>query len=121
MGCLAVCSLLYVLVAAGTVGTTTYQQLVGNTEPLAWVLRNLGHPRLGNLVGLAAVVALPSVLLMLLFGQSRIFFSMSRDGLLPKVFSRVHPRFHTPHLVTAITGTVVALAAALFSVQEIAE
>ena len=121
MGSLVVCSLLYVLVAAGTVGTTPYRQLVGNTEPLAWVLRNLGHPVLGNLIGLAAVVALPSVLLMLLFGQSRIFFSMSRDGLLPKAFGRVHPRFRTPYLVTAITGTVVALVAALFSVQEIAE
>jgi basic amino acid/polyamine antiporter, APA family len=121
MGSLAVCTLLYALVAAGTVGTTPYSQLAGNTEPLAWVLRNLGHPMLGNLIGLAAVVALPSVLLMLLFGQTRIFFAMSRDGLLPTYFSRVHRRFHTPHIVTAITGAAVALVAGLFSVQEIAE
>jgi APA family basic amino acid/polyamine antiporter len=58
---------------------------------------------------------------MLLFGQSRIFFSMSRDGLLPQALSRVHPRFRTPYLTTAITGGVVALLAAFFSVQEIAE
>jgi basic amino acid/polyamine antiporter, APA family len=121
IGSLAVCSLLYALVAAGAVGTTSYHQLAGNSEPLAWVLRNLGHPTLGNLIGLAAVVALPSVLLMLLFGQSRIFFSMSRDGLLPKAVSHVHPRFRTPYVVTGITGVVVALVAALFSVQEIAE
>jgi APA family basic amino acid/polyamine antiporter len=121
MGSLAVCSLLYALVAAGTVGTTPYTQLAGNTEPLAWVLRNLGYSVLGNLVGLAAVVALPSVLIMLLFGQSRIFYAMSRDGLLPIAFSQVHRRFRTPYLVTAITGAAVALVAALFSVQEIAE
>jgi APA family basic amino acid/polyamine antiporter len=121
LGSLAACSLVYVLVAAGTIGTTPYQRLIGNTEPLAWILRNLGHPTLGNLIGLSAVVALPSVLLMLLFGQSRIFFSMSRDGLLPQALSRVHPRFRTPYLTTAITGGVVALLAAFFSVQEIAE
>jgi len=121
LGSLAACSLIYVLVAAGAIGTTPYQRLIGNTEPLAWILRNLGHPTLGNLVGLAAVVALPSVLLMLLFGQSRIFFSMARDGLLPRALSRVHPRLHTPHVMTIITGAAVALLAAFFSVQEIAE
>ena len=121
LGSLAACSLIYVLVAAGAIGTTPYQRLIGNTEPLAWILRNLGHPTLGNLVGLSAVVALPSVLVMLLFGQSRIFFSISRDGLLPQALSRVHPRFRTPYVMTAITGAVVALLAALFSVQEIAE
>jgi len=121
LGSLATCSLIYVLVAAGAIGTTPYQRLIGNPEPLAWILRNLGHPTLGNLVGLSAVVALPSVLLMLLFGQSRIFFSMSRDGLLPQALSRVHARFRTPYVITAITGAVVALLAAFFSVQEIAE
>jgi basic amino acid/polyamine antiporter, APA family len=121
LGSLAACSLIYVLVAAGTIGTTPYQRLIGNTEPLASILRDLGHPALGSLVGLSAVLALPSVLLMLLFGQSRIFFSMSRDGLLPRALSRVHPRFRTPYVMTAITGAVVALLAAVFSVQEIAE
>jgi basic amino acid/polyamine antiporter, APA family len=121
LGSLTACSLVYVLVAAGTIGTTPYQRLIGNTEPLAWILRNLGHPTLGNLVGLSAVVALPSVLLMLLFGQSRIFFAMSRDGLLPQALSRVHPRLRTPYLTTAITGAVVGFLAAFFSVQEIAE
>ena len=121
LGSLAACTLIYILVAAGAIGTTPYWRLIGNTEPLAAILRNLGHPILGNLIGLSAVVALPSVLLMLLFGQSRIFFSMARDGLLPQDFSRVHPRFRTPYLMTAITGGAVALLAAFFSVQEIAE
>jgi APA family basic amino acid/polyamine antiporter len=118
---LGVCTLLYVLVAAGAVGSTPYQQLVGNTEPLAYILRHLGFPTVGNLVALAAVVALPTVVLMMLFGQTRIFFVMSRDGLLPEVFSRVHRRFQTPHIITAVTGFVVAIVAGLFSVAEIAE
>jgi len=111
LGSLGVCTLLYVLVAAGAIGSTPFQQLVGNTEPLAYILRHLGFPTVGNLVALAAVVALPTVVLMMLFGQSRIFFVMSRDGLLPEVFSRVHKRFQTPHLVIA----------GLFSVSAIAE
>jgi APA family basic amino acid/polyamine antiporter len=61
------------------------------------------------------------VVLMMLFGQSRIFFVMSRDGLLPEVFSRVHKRFQTPHVITIVTGCVVAVIAGLFSVSEIAE
>jgi APA family basic amino acid/polyamine antiporter len=58
---------------------------------------------------------------MMLFGQSRIFFVMSRDGLLPEVFSRVHARFQTPHVITIVTGCLVAVIAGLFSVSEIAE
>jgi APA family basic amino acid/polyamine antiporter len=121
LGSLGVCTLLYVLVAAGAVGSTPYQELVGNTEPLAYILRHLGHVTIGNLVALAAVLALPTVVLMMLFGQSRIFFVMSRDGLLPEVFSRVHKRFQTPHVITAVTGVIVACIAGLFSVSEIAE
>jgi APA family basic amino acid/polyamine antiporter len=121
LGSLGVCTLLYVLVAAGAIGSTPYQQLVGNTEPLAYILRHLGFATVGNLVALAAVLALPTVVLMMLFGQSRIFFVMSRDGLLPEVFSRVHKRFQTPHLVTAVTGVMVAVIAGLFSVSAIAE
>jgi len=121
LGSLGVCTLLYVLVAAGAIGSTPYQQLVGNTEPLAYILRHLGFATVGNLVALAAVVALPTVVLMMLFGQSRIFFVMSRDGLLPEVFSRVHKRFQTPHVITAVTGVIVAVIAGLFSVSEIAE
>ena len=118
---LGICTVLYVLVAASMVGTTPYQRLAGNAEPLAAVLRNLGYPTLANLVAIAAVVALPSVLLVLLYGQSRIFFAMSRDGLLPAAFSRVHRKLGTPHIVTMATGSVVAVLAGLFSVGEIAE
>ncbi|HYM34258.1 MAG TPA: amino acid permease, partial [Steroidobacteraceae bacterium] len=76
---------------------------------------------IGNLVALAAIFALPTVVMMMMYGQSRIFFVMARDGLLPEIFSRVHPRFHTPHIITIVTGVIVALIAGFFSVDEIAE
>jgi len=64
---------------------------------------------------------LPSVILMMMFGQTRIFFVMSRDGLLPAVFSKVHPKFHTPHVITILTGIFVALFAAFFPVGKLAD
>lgn len=121
IGSLAICTLLYVLVAACTVGTSSYVELAGNLEPLAFILRKLGFEAIGNLIGVAAIIALPTVVLMMLFGQSRIFFVMARDGLLPEVFSRTHPRLGTPHIVTAVTACVVAAVSGLYSVDEIAE
>jgi APA family basic amino acid/polyamine antiporter len=121
MGTLFVCTTIYVLVAAGAVGTTPYTQLAGNTEPLASILRSLGFPTVGNLVALAAIVALPTVVLMMIYAQTRILFTMSRDGLLPDRLSNLHPRFRTPHVITVITGLFVAVVAGLFSVDEIAE
>jgi len=121
IGTLVVCTTVYVLVAAAAVGTTPYTQLAGNTEPLASILRTLGFPTVGNLVALAAIVALPTVVLMMIYAQTRILFTMSRDGLLPDRLSNLHPRFHTPHVITVITGLFVAVVAGLFSVDEIAE
>jgi APA family basic amino acid/polyamine antiporter len=121
IGSLIVCTIVYVLVAAGAVGTTPYQELAGNTEPLASILRTLGFPAVGNLVALAAIVALPTVVLMMVFAQTRILFVMSRDGLLPEGLSKVHPRFRTPHIITMVTGLFVATVSGLFSVDEIAE
>ena len=73
------------------------------------------------MLGIAAFVALPSVILVLLFGQTRIFFVMSRDGLLPNALSKVHPKWKTPHVVTAITGVAVAFAAAFLPVGALAD
>jgi APA family basic amino acid/polyamine antiporter len=73
------------------------------------------------MLGYAAFIALPSVILILLFGQTRIFFVMARDGLLPEALSRVHPKWKTPHVVTIITGLVVAVAAAFFPVGALAD
>jgi APA family basic amino acid/polyamine antiporter len=81
----------------------------------------MGYSAVGNALGIAAFLALPSVILILLFGQTRIFFVMSRDGLLPEKLSRVHPKWKTPYIVTAITGVVVAIAAAFLPVGQLAD
>src|SRR5262249_11083605 len=75
----------------------------------------------GNLIGLAAAVALPSVVLLMMYGQTRIFFVMARDGLLPERLSTVHTRFRTPHVVTIVTGIFVAIAAAFLPVGTLAD
>jgi len=146
IGSLTVCTIFYLLVgygAAGSVGAqpilgangmpldpgtpemmaacANSQALVCSREPLAHVLRLLGYIRIGDLIGIAAILALPSVILMMMFGQTRIFFTMSRDGLLPEVLSRVHPRFFTPHVITIITGIIVSLSGALFPVGKLAD
>jgi APA family basic amino acid/polyamine antiporter len=104
------------IVAGGAV-----QPLACSHEALAHVLRVIGDVDVGNLLGLAAFVALPSVVLMMIFGQTRIFFVMARDGLLPPVLASVHPRFKTPHVVTALTGVVVILMAAFLPVGTLAD
>lgn len=95
--------------------------LVCSGEALAHVLRQIGYSGIGNALGYAAFLALPSVILVLLFAQTRIFFVMSRDGLLPEVLSKVHPKWQTPHVVTLGTGMVVAVAAAFLPVGKLAD
>jgi APA family basic amino acid/polyamine antiporter len=95
--------------------------LVCSNEALAHVLRQIGWSSVGNMLGYAAGFALPSVILILMFGQTRIFFVMARDGLLPERLSAVHPKWKTPHIMTAITGGVVALGAAFFPVGRLAD
>jgi len=97
------------------------EPLVCSKEALAHVLRSIGYQRIGDLMGIAAFVALPSVVLMMMFGQTRIFFVMARDGLLPKRLADVHPKFRTPHVVTAFTGIVVTLASAFLPVGKLAD
>ena len=149
IGSLSICTLFYILVAAGVIGTVGAQPLLAedgtgiapgsaamtaacgggvadqavvcSKEALAWTLREIGWPQIGNLIGLAAGIALPSVILMMMFGQTRIFFVMSRDGLLPGVFSKIHPRYKTPHVITIVTGVFVAVFAAFFPVGALAD
>ncbi|MBC7982796.1 MAG: amino acid permease [Candidatus Obscuribacterales bacterium] len=124
IGSLGVCTVFYLLVAYSAVGAMGAQPggaLSQSKEPLAFVLRELNYPTMGNWVAAAAIIALPSVVLMMLYGQTRILFTMSRDGLLPQAFSRVHPRFHTPHVVTIFTGVFVAIFAAVFPVAALAD
>ena len=72
-------------------------------------------------MGLAAFIALPSVVLMMMFGQTRVFFTMARDGLLPAAFAKVHPKFRTPHVVTAVTGLFALVFAGLLPVGSLAD
>src|SRR4249919_985360 len=111
IGSLAICTVFYLLVAyvaVGSMGAQPGGPLSQAKDPLAFILRELHHPLLAKIVGGAAIVALPSVVLMMIYGQTRILFTMARDGLMPKAFAKVHPRYHTPHVVTIITGIAVA-------------
>jgi APA family basic amino acid/polyamine antiporter len=121
VGSMAVCTLIYMLVALAAVGALDYRLLADSPEPLALVLRTLEHPFAAWAVALAALVALPSVILVMMYGQSRIFFVMARDGLLPRAFAKVSPRSGTPTLMTAVTGVAVAAVAGFFPLNEIAE
>ncbi len=149
IGSLLFCTVFYILVAAGAIGTIGGQPIMGpggvpfpagseelarqcalpqyadalvcSKEALAHVLRTIGWSSVGNLLGYAAGFALPSVILILMFGQTRIFFVMSRDGLLPERLSAVHPKWKTPYIMTAITGAVVAVGAAFFPVGRLAD
>ena len=124
IGSLAICTIFYLLVAyaaTGAVGAQPGGALSQSKEPLAFVLREIGFPMVGNFVAWAAIFALPSVILVLMFGQTRILFTMSRDGLMPEMFAKVHPRFHTPHVVTVVTGVFVSLFAAVFPVGALAD
>lgn len=124
IGALGVSTILYMLVAAaatGSVGADPTGLLAQSNEALAYVLQAIGYGWGGNLLAIAAGIALPSVILTLMYGQTRIFFVMARDGLLPQVFSSIHPRYNTPHVITAITGVFVALFASFFPVESLAE
>jgi APA family basic amino acid/polyamine antiporter len=119
-GSLIICTLIYILVAFVLVGIIPYAEL-GIADPLAKALSFIGKDWAAGVVSFGAVVAMTAVLLVFQLGQPRIFFSMSRDGLLPKIFSAVHPRYRTPHVTTIWTGAFVAFFAAFASIDEIIE
>ena len=117
---LFICTALYIIVAGVLTGMVP-AHLIDIKAPLAsaFVLRGLNF--VAAIVSIGAVAGLTSVLLVLLLGQSRVFFAVSRDGLLPPAFSRIHPRFRTPYVPTTLTGIAVGLTAALLPIREIAE
>jgi len=106
---------------AGIVAGGGIEPLACSREALAHVLKIGGYDWAGYLLGLSAGLALPSVILMMLFGQTRIFFVMARDGLLPEKLAAIHPKWKTPHIVTLITGSFVAVAAAFLPVGKLAD
>ncbi len=120
VGSLAVCTVLYLAVAAVVTGMVPLDQ-IDTAAPVAQAFRSHGLDFAGGLISAGAIAGLSSVLLVLLLGQSRIFFAMSRDGLLPGVFSAVHPRFGTPHVSTIGVGVIVAGIAGFVPLKELAE
>lgn len=122
LGSLAVCTVLYILMALVMTGLAHYTEL--NVPHPVYVAIEKAGPALkwlGYLVNIGAIAGLASVVLVMLMGQPRIFYSMSRDGLLPPVFSKVHPKFRTPYVATIITGLVAAVIGALFPIGLLGE
>jgi APA family basic amino acid/polyamine antiporter len=146
IGSLGICTVYYLLVSYGAIGSVGAQPVTGpggtmiqpgtpemaaacngsdalvcSKEALAHALRVLHHNWWGDVIGASASIALPSVILTMTYGQTRIFFTMARDGLLPATFSKIHPRFHTPHVITLITGLFVSLFGAIYPVGQLAD
>lgn len=117
---LGVCALLYALVALVLNGIVDFKTL-NNPEPLARALRDNGSNIGSALVSTGAIAGITSVLLVLLYGQSRIFFVMSRDGLLPKKLSNIHPKNNVPHVSVIITALLVAIVSGSFSLETLSE
>lgn len=120
LGSLAICTILYVAVSAVLTGLIPYSEL-GTAEPMATAFEKLGMHWASGIIAFGAVIAMTAVLLVFQLGQPRIFFSMARDGLLPRFFGQVHPKFRTPHVTTMLTGLVVALAAGFMDINAVVE
>jgi APA family basic amino acid/polyamine antiporter len=118
LGSLAICTAIYVAVAVALTGLLPAREL-GVADPLALALERKGMGWASAIVALGAVVATTSVLLAFQLGQPRIFYSMSRDGLLPAWFARVHPRYRTPHVTTILCGLFVAFFAAFLPIADV--
>ncbi len=120
IGSLIICTVMYIAVALVLTGMVPWQQL-GVADPLAAAFAYVHADFSAGVVALGAVVSMSAVLLVFQYGQPRIFFSMSRDGLLPEYFAKVHPKYRTPHVTTLWTGVAVAVTAAIANINEIVE
>ena len=120
LGSLGVSTLLYVVVSMVLTGMVRYDRLLV-PDPIAVAVDSTGYIWLSFFVKVGAVAGLSSVILVMLLGQSRIFYSMARDGLMPKKFALVHPVFRTPYITTVITGVVAAFLAGIFPIGILGE
>ncbi|MCT9090667.1 amino acid permease [Streptomyces sp. ASQP_92] len=120
LGSLLICTLLYVAVSIVVTGMQHYSKLSVDA-PLADAFKATGHPFFAGIISFGAAVGLTTVCMILLLGQTRVFFAMSRDGLLPRFFSHVHPRFRTPHRPTILLGVIIAIVAGFTSLSELAD
>ena len=108
---LIICTVVYVIVTLVITGMVNYSEFKNVADPLAYVFEKINLRKIGYIVSISAVVAATSVMIVFQIGQPRIWMSMSRDGLLPKRFSTIHPKFQTPSFATIVTGFVVAIPA----------
>lgn len=126
IGSLVICTIIYMLVAAVFTGMVPFSLLTtadvsAKAESLAFAMRSVDLSWAAGIVAAGALVAQTAVLLVLQLGQARIFFSMSRDGLMPAIFSKVHPRFKTPHVNTIIIGVIIASIASFANIDEVVD
>ncbi|MFI9122682.1 amino acid permease [Streptomyces bikiniensis] len=119
LGSLLICTVLYVAVSLVVTGMQNYKEL-SVSAPLADAFKAAGHPFYAGVISFGAAVGLTTVCLILLLGQTRVFFAMSRDGLLPRFFSVTHPRFRTPYRPTILLGVIIAIVAGFTSINELA-
>ncbi|MGH6871313.1 MAG: amino acid permease [Rhizomicrobium sp.] len=120
IGSMVLCTAIYMAVAASALGASYFSDFSKSGAPLVYILTALNHGVAAQIVAAAAIVALPTVILVLMYGQSRIFFVMARDGLLPTRLASVHATRGTPVLMTVLTGIVVAAIAAIVPLAKIA-
>jgi APA family basic amino acid/polyamine antiporter len=119
VGSMIACVAIYMLVAVAAIGAAPFMSFANSPEPLALILRELGRPGFATFLAVSAIIALPTVLLGFLFGQSRIFFTMARDGMLPVALARVSSR-GSPVRITLFTALIVSIIAGLLPIDEIA-
>ena len=117
---LIICTVLYILIALVLTGMVNYSELQVE-DPLAFVFKRIGLNGISYVISISAVIATASVLLIFQMGQPRIWMSMSRDGLLPKKFSSIHPKYKTPWFATIVTGFVVAIPALFMNLTEVTD
>jgi basic amino acid/polyamine antiporter, APA family len=119
IGSLLICTVLYILVSGIATGVTSYKDL-NVPDPIAVAADHAGLGWMATLIKLGAIAGLSSVILVMLLGQSRVFWSMSRDGLLPQLVNKIHPKFQTPYITSIITGILVAFFSAILPVRDAA-
>jgi APA family basic amino acid/polyamine antiporter len=121
IGSLTACTILYVIVSAIMTGIVPFKEFVGVDHPVSLALKYAGENWVAGFVDLGAILGMTTVILVMAFGQTRVIFAMSRDGLLPKKLSEVHPKFHTPFFATWMVGLIFGCIAALVPLNVLSE
>ncbi|MBL8543936.1 MAG: amino acid permease [Hyphomonadaceae bacterium] len=120
VGSMLICTLLYMAVGAAAIGAMDFRGFAASGEPIALIVRSLDQPEAAAVIGGVASIAIPTVILAFLYGQTRIFYVMARDGLLPRSWARVHSKLGTPVIMTIFTAIVCSALAGLLTLGEIA-